>query len=154
MSSPRKNPEPRRKSVTGHFVLGIDVGTTSVKVCLVNVETNEAVHKFVKDTMASLPKDVPTADLQDACKLFWAVHGCISRIPHEHLKRVVRISICGQMHGIMFWKHGQAWTWNCNPEDSSRHQQWEVGKTSPVYTWQDGRCSAEFLGNESESYCS
>ena len=54
----------RRKSLSGHFVLGIDVGTTSVKVCLVNVETKEVSHKFVKDTLAGLPKDVPNADLQ------------------------------------------------------------------------------------------
>ena len=27
----------------------------------------------------------------------------------------------------------------------SRHHQWEVKQTSPVYTWQDGRCSADFL---------
>lgn len=65
-SSPTKGHQQvsRRKSLTARFVLGIDVGTTSVKVCLVNVETQEVSHKFVKDTLASMAKDVPTADLQ------------------------------------------------------------------------------------------
>lgn len=144
------NGQSRRKSVTGRFVLGIDVGTTSVKVCLVNVDTGEVSHKFVKDTLATAAKDLPNADLQDAGKLFSALHGCISRIPHECLKKVERISICGQMHGIMFWKQGQAWSWNGSDEETaqvSRHQQWEVGPTSPVYTWQDARCSADFLSS-------
>ena len=56
----------RRKSVSkaSHFVLGIDVGTTSVKVCLVDIDSKEVSHKFVKDTLAAMPKDVPQADLQ------------------------------------------------------------------------------------------
>ena len=53
-----------RKGLSGNYILGIDVGTTSVKVCLVNVETKDVSHKFVKDTLAGMAKDVPTADLQ------------------------------------------------------------------------------------------
>ena len=52
------------QSINGRFVLGIDVGTTSVKVCLVNVDTGEVSHKFVKDTLATAAKDLPNADLQ------------------------------------------------------------------------------------------
>ena len=66
--SPNKRSPPngqsRRKSINGRFVLGIDVGTTSVKVCLVNVDTGEVSHKFVKDTLATAAKDLPNADLQ------------------------------------------------------------------------------------------
>ena len=52
------------KRSTSQFVLGIDVGTTSVKVCLVDTQSKEVSHKFVKDTLAAMPKDVPQADLQ------------------------------------------------------------------------------------------
>ena len=52
--------------------------------------------------------------------MFSALHGCISRIPHECLKKVERISICGQMHGIMFWKQGQAWSWNGSDEETAQ----------------------------------
>ena len=63
------NGQSRRKSITGRFVLGIDVGTTSVKVCLVNVDTGEVSHKFVKDTLATAAKDLPNADLQVQSKV-------------------------------------------------------------------------------------
>ena len=62
--SPNKTNLSKRKSINGRFVLGIDVGTTSVKVCLVNIDTREVSHKFVKDTLASAAKDLPNADLQ------------------------------------------------------------------------------------------
>ena len=63
----------RRKSVSkaSHFVLGIDVGTTSVKVCLVDIDSKEVSHKFVKDTLAAMPKDVPQADLQVSTSTVW-----------------------------------------------------------------------------------
>ena len=28
---------------------------------------------------------------------------------------------------------------------ASRHQEWEIKRTSPIYTWQDSRCTADFL---------
>ena len=46
------------------YVLGIDVGTTSVKICLVDINSKEVLQKFVKDTLGNMPKDVPQADLQ------------------------------------------------------------------------------------------
>ena len=45
-------------------ILGIDVGTTSVKICLVDINSKEVLQKFVKDTLGNMPKDVPQADLQ------------------------------------------------------------------------------------------
>ena len=73
--SPNKRSPPngqsRRKSINGRFVLGIDVGTTSVKVCLVNVDTGEVSHKFVKDTLATAAKDLPNADLQVQSKFLF-----------------------------------------------------------------------------------
>ena len=62
MASPKT--EVRGRSVSGQFILGIDIGTTSVKVCLLNIENGEVSHKFCKDTLAGKPKDIPSADLQ------------------------------------------------------------------------------------------
>ena len=30
----------------------------------------------------------------------------------EQLRRVVHISVCGQMHGVVYWKQGKGWTRN------------------------------------------
>lgn len=145
MTSPSKRNGSAKKNA--HYVLGIDVGTTSVKVCLVNTDSKEVSHKFVKDTLARTAADVPGADLQDMGKIFSALHGCIARIPHEQLRRVVRIAICGQMHGIMFWTQGQGLEKNHDEPQQTHRQQLEVLKPSPVYTWQDARCDGTFLAD-------
>lgn len=53
------------------------------------------------------------------------------------------------MHGIMFWKDGQAWVHHEANSPTHQHSQFEIKSTgcSPVYTWQDGRCSKEFLNS-------
>ena len=52
-------------SGTSKYILGIDVGTTSVKLCLVDQKTGEASDKFVKDTLAGAASDCgPVGDLQ------------------------------------------------------------------------------------------
>ena len=64
-------------------------GTTSVKVCLVDTQSKEVSHKFVKDTLAAMPKDVPQADLQVHTPKSWfnkqasSDHFClINRVIH------------------------------------------------------------------------
>jgi len=121
-------------------VLGIDVGTTSVKVCLLNTLTREVIVKHIKDTLSTLPSDEGVeGDKQDVTKIYSALHSCISRISKEHLRRVIHIAVCGQMHGVVYWRQADAW--NRNSKD-----QVEVGGgVSSLYTWQDGRCSPEYL---------
>ena len=54
-------------------------------------------------------------------------------------RRVVHIGVCGQMHGVMLWRSGEAWSRNAR-------DQLVVGTNiSSLYTWQDGRCSPDFL---------
>ena len=43
------------------------------------------------------------------------------------------------MHGVMLWRSGEAWSRNAR-------DQLVVGTNiSSLYTWQDGRCSPDFL---------
>jgi len=124
------------------YILGIDIGTTSVKVCLVNTTSRDVSLKNVKDTMANIPSELGVSgDKQDVNKIYGALHSCISKIPKDQLRRVVHIALCGQMHGVMFWKDGEGWIRNAR-------DQVVVGPTiSGLYTWQDGRCSTEFLAS-------
>ena len=39
-------------------------------------------------------------------KIYGALHCCISKMPRDQLRRVVHIAVCGQMHGVMFWRQG------------------------------------------------
>jgi sedoheptulokinase len=94
----------------------------------------------LQDTMANIPSELgPSGDKQDVGKIYGALHSCISKIPKDQLRRVVHIAMCGQMHGVMFWKNGEGWIRNAK-------DQVVVGSAiSGLYTWQDGRCSPEFL---------
>jgi len=124
------------------YIMGIDVGTTSVKVCLINAATRDVSLKNIKDTMAGIPSELgASGDKQDVAKIYGALHSCISKIPKDQLRRVVHIAVCGQMHGVMFWKKGEGWIRN------AKDQVVVSPAISALYTWQDGRCSPEFLNS-------
>lgn len=125
----------------GSFVLGIDVGTTSVKTCLCHTDSGKIVQPNWLATKASLPDPdrVARANVQDPFKIFHAVQTCVRQYPSTMLSRVARITICGQMHGIVFWRSGRAWD-----TDGSKIDPRFV---SMLYTWQDGRCTSDFINS-------
>lgn len=120
-----------------NFVLGLDLGTTSVKVCLVDAQSLKVVAKQSKDTQAGEGAE------QDVSKIISAVYNCLGRIPRDLLKNVTKIGVCGQMHGVLLWNRETAW----NPSQNSSSDRFELGKgsLSSLYTWQDTRCTPEFL---------
>ncbi len=121
-------------ATAANLVLGLDLGTTSVKVSVVDVHSRKVVAKQSKDTQAGEGAE------QDVSKIISAVHNCIGRIPRDVLKNVTKIGVCGQMHGVLLWNKETAWT-------TSSSDRFELGKGpfSSLYTWQDSRCSLEFL---------
>lgn len=90
----------------GGLLLGVDVGTSSVKVCLCKADGGEPLARHQKDTQADVPSEQGTSgSKQDVPKLVSALNACVSRLPKDLLKQVVRIGICGQMHGILLWNN-------------------------------------------------
>lgn len=124
-------------AAAAQYILGIDLGTTSVKACLIDSQTLKVLAKQSKDTQAG------EGAQQDISKIISAVHNCIGRIPRDLLKNVIRIGVCGQMHGVLLWNPDTAW----NLAENSVNERYELGKgpISPLYTWQDTRCTPEFL---------
>lgn len=132
-------------SLVQQLVLGIDLGTTSVKVVLVSRETKQIVAKQSKDTQANVPSDLGTeGNKQDVPKILAALHSCISRLPKDLLRQVICIGICGQMHGIALWKLPVDCT---HEEDSVFKLEINREHVSHLYTWQDGRCDPKFLSS-------
>ncbi|KAF2366365.1 Carbohydrate kinase FGGY N-terminal [Trinorchestia longiramus] len=138
-------------------VLGVDLGTTSVKACLVDVKTQQIVASQKKDTYSDVPSELGSdGNKQDVGRIISAVQLCISRLPRDQLRRVVKIAVCGQMHGCMMWKQGDAWF---QKQDMDRlvfyyclsiyeiEIRYETKTVSHLYTWQDSRCSPEFLAS-------
>ncbi|XP_071550434.1 sedoheptulokinase-like isoform X2 [Panulirus ornatus] len=123
-------------------VLGIDIGTTSVKCCLVDVVSKEVVSSQKKDTYSDVPSELGTeGNKQDVPRILSALELCVSRLPREGMRKVTRIGVCGQMHGCMLWKQGEAWE---HKPDSER---FAINEVSNLYTWQDSRCTQEFLSS-------
>ncbi|XP_012273231.1 sedoheptulokinase [Orussus abietinus] len=129
-------------SATKQLVLGIDVGTTSVKAILVSIDSKEIMAKQSKDTQANVPSDLGVeGNKQDVPKILSTVHNCISRLPKDLLRQVQFIGICGQMHGVTLWKSDKC----VHKEDTVFKLEISRDDVSNLYTWQDGRCDEMFL---------
>lgn len=71
------------------YILGIDIGTTSVKVCIVNIKTSEVAAQHLKDTQSNIPSDTgPGGNKQDVPKIISALNLCVSKLPKQLLQEV------------------------------------------------------------------
>ncbi|KAK8764465.1 hypothetical protein V5799_032926 [Amblyomma americanum] len=129
-------------SSKGGLVLGVDLGTTTVKACLVSEGADgrrAAVSSLSRETKATLASDLGSlGSEQDAHKICTALQFCLSQLPKEQLARVARVAVSGQMHGVVLWRQDSGWKRNA-------FGRFDVDVVSPLYTWQDGRCSEGFL---------
>lgn len=127
-----------------HYILGIDLGTTTVKVALLDSDTGEVIKLLSRPTKATVASEIGVEGReQDPLKILTALQFCVSGLPKEDQINVKCIGVSGQMHGVVFWKHGQAWRQN----SFGRYEIHSSGKISHLITWEDERCSAEFLGS-------
>lgn len=59
-----------------------------------------------------------------------------------------KIGICGQMHGVMFWKYEEGIVaWDMVGKDKSIRYDVISDRVSALYTWQDNRCDPRFLAS-------
>lgn len=129
------------------YVLGIDIGTTSVKVCIINTKDHNVEATQGKDTQSNVPSDVgPAGNKQDVSTIISALNMCVSKLPKQLLQKISKIGICGQMHGVMLWKNdpGQK-AWEIVGKEKSVRFDVVKDRVSALYTWQDNRCDPVFL---------
>eukprot|EP01029_Cantina_marsupialis_P002438 TRINITY_DN122861_c0_g1_i1.p1 TRINITY_DN122861_c0_g1~~TRINITY_DN122861_c0_g1_i1.p1 ORF type:complete len:507 (-),score=81.23 TRINITY_DN122861_c0_g1_i1:156-1559(-) len=103
--------------------LGIDIGTTSIKVSIVNGKGTEILLKQ-SNCEAYILKNDRFAE-QDPKLILSTLKSLLSEITVETWKSINIIAVTGQMHGILFWNDGM----DC----------------SNLVTWEDQRCDAEML---------
>ncbi|XP_071431508.1 sedoheptulokinase isoform X2 [Pithys albifrons albifrons] len=125
-------------------VLGIDLGTTSVKAALVT-GTERALALAQRDTRAHTDSREagPQGMEQNVQSIIRALNECLAALPQQQLQRVSHIGISGQMHGVVFWKSDQGCRW----AEGGPGPAFEPQEVSPLVTWQDGRCSPSFLSS-------
>lgn len=98
-------------------IMGIDIGTTTVSVVLLEQKTGEVLERETVEHHSFLKGCVPEEKIQDPERIYEIVQSLIDKIEKKH-GYPDRIGFTGQMHGMLY-------------VDIS-------GKAvSPLYTWQD-----------------
>lgn len=114
-------------------VIGVDIGTTTISVNLIEVETGAVVRSATYLNDSNIPSSDGFSDLQDPDKIYMIVLNALEDMMCEY--SVSAIGITGQMHGIVYIdKNGNA--------------------VSPLYTWRDA-CGNEVCTKygSDKSYC-
>ncbi|XP_010903430.2 sedoheptulokinase isoform X1 [Esox lucius] len=123
------------------YVLGIDMGTSSVKVVLLDISSRTVTDSCSLPSKAHVISDELHANEQVTGQIIKTLNECIASLPKDKLQNVSRIGVSGQMHGVVFWKAKTGCDWIGG--DSS--QFFTPRDTSQLITWQDGRCNRDFL---------
>ncbi|MCJ8748548.1 hypothetical protein PDJAM_G00166070 [Pangasius djambal] len=126
------------------YVLGIDLGTTSIKVVLFDTRSKTVADSCSLQTNSDVIDDThEQIKEQDPVRIIATLDQCMCALPKEKLHDVICIGVSGQMHGVLFWKSNTGCEWynsygghKFRPQDASR-----------LITWQDGRCTRDFLSS-------
>lgn len=124
------------------LVLGIDLGTTSVKVSLVCHSSRNVMESIRFETNAGICGVEPNFAEQDVTKVLTVLNHALRNLSSALLGKVTRIGICGQMHGCMMWKDKCCLDWETFDDYLAT-----TNSISHLITWEDGRCTPEFLSS-------
>ena len=112
------------------YLIGLDIGTTSICGVVINAHNGEITKSLMKDNYAALETTNSWEFIQDPTIILKQIQELILELSDDGLF-IKGIGLSGQMHGILYVdKHGN--------------------HVSPLYTWQDKRGSLPF--SESASY--
>lgn len=101
------------------FALGIDIGTTSISMVLLDEGTGALIARETLNHAAFIDDGCPVGKVQDAGRIIGLVLEKVAALIAKHGQPSC-IGLTGQMHGMLYVdKDGSA--------------------VSPLYTWQDGR---------------
>lgn len=126
-------------------VLGIDIGTTNVKVVLVEKATFSALHQQTRRLGNLEDVDTQGAVERSVSQILRAVEDCMSGLEEEArgFSEVTAIGICGQMHGCVLWN-----STGCKLfETSTGTLSVTNTECSNLFTWQDTRCDPSFISS-------
>ncbi|VDN98313.1 unnamed protein product [Rodentolepis nana] len=137
------------------LILGIDLGTTSIKVALVTCGPNPRVE-------ASLSRDIgiisghsmsnfglfclANEHTQDVGKIFLCLHLILSSVSQSLMSRVTVITVSGQMHGVVGWLgNNLAFIEKSRITKKKLDVNVSGGGCGKLITWMDRRCNQKFL---------
>ncbi|XP_067463635.1 sedoheptulokinase [Thunnus thynnus] len=123
------------------YILGLDVGTTSIKAVLLDSESRSvtASHSIPTTSDISDSSGIKAKE-QDTVRIIDTLNRCVGLLPRDKLQHVRSIGLSGQMHGVLFWRAKSGCDWSNGDFFTARD-------ASQLITWQDGRCSSSFLSS-------
>ncbi|XP_068601040.1 sedoheptulokinase [Brachionichthys hirsutus] len=121
------------------YILGIDVGTTSVKAALLETGSRSVIASQTAPTTSDIIDSTGIkAKEQHTGRIIDTLNRCVGSLPRDKLQHVGSIGLSGQMHGVLFWRGRAGCDWSNGDSFTPRG-------ASQLITWQDGRCSSDFL---------
>ncbi|XP_053187000.1 sedoheptulokinase [Scomber japonicus] len=123
------------------YILGLDVGTTSIKAILLDRDSRcvAATHSIPTTSDISDSSGIKAKE-QDTVQIIDTLNRCVGLLPADKLQHVCSIGLSGQMHGVLFWREKNGCNWSNGDFFTARD-------TSHLITWQDGRCTSGFLSS-------
>jgi len=128
------------------LILGLDIGTTSVKCVVIESVTYKVIASSSAVLDAYVKEALPHRE-QCVLKILRAVTKVIAAIPDQVKRNVSRIGTSGQMHGVVLWKKsfmGEIFHLGLEPA-SAGIQTLPEHTLSNLITWEDPRCGPNFL---------
>lgn len=122
------------------YLLGIDIGTSTVKAVLVRKVDHRVVDEKYKSLGSHVEVQIADAHERSVGEIFSCVEDCVSRFSPSALGHVSGIGVSGQMHGCVLWK-------STGVLFRKGHLYYEQEACSNFLTWQDGRCTPDFLSS-------
>ena len=110
-------------------VLGIDIGTKSVKVILSNAKDKTILNSSIKDTNSTIINQNQFYHEQNVDKIFETIREILNEMKGDGLNNVRHSGLTWQMHGVLFWN---------DDKDESGYN-----RHSNLITWMDQRCNAD-----------
>ena len=171
MSSLLKGDGGARGAAGSYVSMGVDIGTTSVKVVIVQSHLrpsaaaasdssasspspsplwSHAVLSFhSSDHLADVPSSFPTHSEQYVTRLLLAIFACVRALPSEHRRRVDYIGVSCAMHGVVLWsdREAPAYLLELMAGSTSSTLHARAPPHSAFIDWRDGRCDAAFLSS-------
>ena len=82
-------------------IMGIDIGTTSISLVLVEKESGNLIARETADHQSFLKSDSPEGKIQDPERIYRITREKIEKLNHTY-GIPVGIGVTGQMHGMLY----------------------------------------------------
>ncbi|VDP23272.1 unnamed protein product [Soboliphyme baturini] len=135
-----------RQSKQMNIVLGIDLGTTSVKVVLYRFP--KILSQCCLPHEATISSEDKSFHQQDVAKIFAAFERCVKSVllaSPINMQSVSAIAVCGQMHGCVLWAERDIHRFTTAQQAICALASGDWSEISPLVTWLDRRAVGPFL---------